>query len=150
MDHVVMVSAAAAIDVLLVEDDAGDALITLEAFEHHKVFNRLHVVRDGVDALAFLRHEGGFADAPRPDLILLDLSLPRLDGHGLLDAIKRDQDLRRIPVVVLTTSEAEEDVRRSYELHANAYVTKPVDFDAFVRAIRQIDDFFITVVARSE
>lgn len=150
MDHVMMVSAAAAIDVLLVEDDAGDALITLEAFEHHKVFNRLHVVRDGVDALAFLRREGGFADAPRPDLILLDLNLPRLDGHGLLDAIKRDQDLRRIPVVVLTTSEAEEDVLRSYELHANAYVTKPVDFDAFVRAIRQIDDFFITVVARPE
>ncbi|MFD9737917.1 response regulator [Umezawaea sp. NPDC059074] len=143
-----MVSAASAIDVLLVEDDAGDALITEEAFEHHKVFNRLHVVRDGVRALAFLRHEGEYADAPRPGLILLDLSLPRLDGHEVLAAIKQDADLRRIPVVVLTTSEAEEDVLRSYQLHANAYVTKPVDFDAFVGAIRQIDDFFITVVAR--
>jgi CheY-like chemotaxis protein len=150
MDPAVMVSAASAIDVLLIEDDAGDALITLEAFEHHKVFNRLHVVRDGVEALAYLRNEGGFADAPRPGLILLDLNLPRLDGHGVLDVIKRDEDLRRIPVVVLTTSESEEDVLRSYQLHANAYVTKPVDFDAFVRAIRQIDDFFITVVARSE
>jgi CheY-like chemotaxis protein len=150
MDHAVMVSAASAIDVLLIEDDAGDALITLEAFEHHKVFNRLHVVRDGVEALAYLRNEDGFADAPRPGLILLDLNLPRMDGHGVLDAIKQDEDLRRIPVVMLTTSHAEEDVLRSYQLHANAYVTKPVDFDAFVRAIRQIDDFFITVVARTE
>jgi len=143
-----MVSAASAVDVLLVEDDAGDALITEEAFEHHKVFNRLHVVRDGVQALAFLRHEGEYADAPRPGLILLDLTLPRLDGHEVLEVIKQDADLRRIPVVVLTTSEAEEDVLRSYQLHANAYVTKPVDFDAFVGAIRHIDDFFITVVAR--
>jgi len=143
-----MVSAASAVDVLLVEDDAGDALITEEAFEHHKVFNRLHVVRDGVQALAFLRHEGEYADAPRPGLILLDLNLPRLDGHEVLEVIKQDADLRRIPVVVLTTSEAEEDVLRSYQLHANAYVTKPVDFDAFVGAIRHIDDFFITVVAR--
>jgi CheY-like chemotaxis protein len=150
MDHAVMVSAASAIDVLLVEDDAGDALITLEAFEHHKVFNRLHVVRDGVEALAYLRNEDGYADAPRPGLILLDLSLPRLDGHGLLDVIKQDEDLRSIPVVVLTTSESEGDVLRSYQLRANAYVTKPVDFDAFVTAIRQIDDFFITVVARPE
>ncbi len=143
-----MVSAASAIDVLLVEDDAGDALITEEAFEHHKVFNRLHQVRDGVQALAFLRNEGEFADAPRPGLILLDLNLPRMDGHEVLAVIKEDADLRRIPVVVLTTSGAEEDVLRSYQLHANAFVTKPVDFDAFVSAIRQIDDFFITVVAR--
>jgi CheY-like chemotaxis protein len=150
MDHSVMVSAASAIDVLLVEDDAGDALITLEAFERHKVVNRLHVVRDGIEALAFLRNEAGFADAPRPDLILLDLNLPRMDGLEVLAAIKRDEDLRRIPVVVLTTSESEEDILHSYELHANAYVTKPVDFDAFVRAIRQIDDFFITVITRSE
>jgi CheY-like chemotaxis protein len=133
-----------------VEDDAGDALITLEAFERHKVVNRLHVVRDGIEALAFLRNEAGFADAPRPDLILLDLNLPRMDGLEVLAAIKRDEDLRRIPVVVLTTSESEEDILHSYELHANAYVTKPVDFDAFVRAIRQIDDFFITVITRSE
>ncbi|MEO6087981.1 MAG: response regulator [Umezawaea sp.] len=145
-----MVSAAPAIDVLLVEDDAGDALITLEAFEHHKVFNRLHRVRDGVEALAFLRNEGQFTDAPRPGLILLDLNLPRMSGHEVLAAVKQDDTLRRIPIVVLTTSESEEDVLRSYDLHANAYVTKPVDFDAFVRAIRQIDDFFITVVARSD
>jgi CheY-like chemotaxis protein len=148
MDHAVMVSAASAIDVLLVEDDAGDALITEEAFEHHKVFNRLHRVRDGVEALEFLRHEGEYADAPRPGLILLDLNLPRMDGHEVLAEIKEDADLRRIPVVVLTTSGADEDVLRSYQLHANAYVTKPVGFDAFVAAIRQIDDFFITVVAR--
>ncbi|HWO66095.1 MAG TPA: response regulator [Umezawaea sp.] len=143
-----MVSAASAIDVLLVEDDEGDALITVEAFEHHKVFNRLHRVRDGVEALEFLRREGEHADAPRPGLILLDLNLPRMDGHEALAVIKRDADLRTIPVVVLTTSGAEEDVLLSYQLHANAYVTKPVDFDAFVTAIRQIDDFFITVVAR--
>jgi len=143
-----MVSATSAIDVLLIEDDEGDALITVEAFEHHKVFNRLHRVRDGVEALEFLRREGEYADAPRPDLILLDLNLPRMDGHEALAAIKRDADLRTIPVVVLTTSGAEEDVLLSYQLHANAYVTKPVDFDAFVTAIRQIDDFFITVVAR--
>jgi len=143
-----MVSAASAIDVLLVEDDEGDALITEEAFEHHKVFNRLHRVRDGVEALEFLRREGRHADAPRPGLILLDLNLPRMDGHEALAAIKGDADLRRIPVVVLTTSGADEDVLLSYELHANAYVTKPVDFDAFVAAIRQIDDFFISIVAR--
>ena len=143
-----MVSAASAIDVLLVEDDEGDALITEEAFERHKVVNRLHRVRDGVEALEFLRREGRHADAPRPGLILLDLNLPRMDGHEALAAIKGDADLRRIPVVVLTTSGADEDVLLSYELHANAYVTKPVDFDAFVGAIRHIDDFFITVVAR--
>ncbi|MCS7477413.1 response regulator [Umezawaea endophytica] len=143
-----MVSAASAIDVLLVEDDAGDALITVEAFERHKVANRLHRVRDGVEALEFLRHEGVHAEAPRPDLILLDLNLPRMNGHEVLAEIKEDEDLRRIPVVVLTTSGADEDVLRSYQLHANAYVTKPVDFDAFVAAVRQIDDFFITVIAR--
>ncbi|PRY37878.1 two-component system response regulator [Umezawaea tangerina] len=148
LDRAVTVPAASAIDVLLVEDDAGDALITVEAFERHKVVNRLHVVRDGVDALAFLRREGDHADAPRPDLVLLDLNLPRMGGHDLLAVLKADEDLRRIPVVVLTTSGADEDVLRSYQLHANAYVTKPVDFDAFVTAIRQIDDFFITVVAR--
>ncbi|WNV88418.1 response regulator [Umezawaea sp. Da 62-37] len=137
-----------AIDVLLVEDDEGDVLITVEAFERHKVVNRLHAVRDGVEALAFLRREGANTAAPRPDLILLDLNLPRMGGHELLAVLKTDEDLRRIPVVVLTTSGADEDVLRSYQLHANAYVTKPVDFDAFVTAIRQIDDFFITVVAR--
>jgi CheY-like chemotaxis protein len=134
------------IEVLLVEDDEGDVLMTREALAEGKVLNRLHVVGDGVEALAFVRQEGSHADARRPDLILLDLNLPKKDGRQVLEEIKSDPDLRRIPVVVLTTSEAEEDVLRSYELYANAYVTKPVDFDRFVEVIRQIDDFFISVV----
>lgn len=134
------------IDVLLVEDDPGDALMTQEAFEHHKIRNKLHVVKDGVEALAFLRREGVFADAPRPGLILLDLNLPRKDGREVLAEVKADAELRSIPVVVLTTSDAEEDILRSYRLHANAYVTKPVDFDRFIEVVRQIDDFFVTVV----
>ena len=134
------------IDVLLVEDDPGDALMTQEAFEHHKIRNTLHVVKDGVEALAFLRREGEFADAPRPGLILLDLNLPRKDGREVLAEVKADAELRHIPVVVLTTSDAEEDILRSYDLHANAYVTKPVDFERFVEVVRQIDDFFVTVV----
>jgi len=134
------------IELLLVEDDPGDVLMTTEALEESKLLTSLHVVRDGEDAVAFLRQEGTHADAPRPDLILLDLNLPRLDGREVLAIIKADPDLRRIPVVVLTTSEAEEDVLRSYDLHANAYVTKPVDFEAFCGAIRQIDEFFLSVV----
>lgn len=134
------------IDVLLVEDDPGDALMTQEAFEHHKIRNTLHVVKDGVEALAFLRREGEYADAPRPGLILLDLNLPRKDGREVLAEVKADADLRHIPVVVLTTSDAEEDILRSYSLHANAYVTKPVDFERFIEVVRQIDDFFVTVV----
>ena len=134
------------IDVLLVEDDPGDVLLTQEAFEHNKVRNKLHVVNDGEQALAFLRREGDYAGAPRPDLILLDLNLPRKDGREVLEEIKDDPELRAIPVVVLTTSEAEEDILRSYRLHANAYVSKPVDFDQFIRVVRQIDDFFVTVV----
>lgn len=134
------------IDVLLVEDDPGDALMTQEAFEHHKIRNQLHVVRDGVEALEFLRREGQYEDAPRPGLILLDLNLPKMDGREVLAEIKADEALRPIPVVVLTTSEAEEDILRSYNLHANAYVTKPVDFDRFIEVVRQIDDFFVTVV----
>jgi CheY-like chemotaxis protein len=134
------------INVLLVEDDPGDVLITKEAFAENKVRNQLSVVSDGVNALQFLRREGGYADAPRPDLILLDLNLPRMDGHEVLAKIKSDSDLQRIPVVVLTTSDAEEDVLRSYDLHANAYVTKPVDFERFLGVVRQIDDFFVTVV----
>ena len=120
----------AVIDVLLVEDDPGDVLMTREAFEEHKLRNNLHVVNDGVEAVEFLRREGRYADAPRPGLILLDLNLPRKDGREVLAEIKADESLRAIPVVVLTTSEAEEDVLRSYDLHANAYVTKPVDFGA--------------------
>jgi CheY-like chemotaxis protein len=134
------------IDVLLVEDDDGDVLMTREAFEHHKIRNHLHVVQDGEEALQFLRREGPYADAPKPGLILLDLNLPKRDGREVLAELKADPELRVIPVVVLTTSEAEEDILRSYTLHANAYVSKPVDFDRFIDVIRQIDDFFVTVV----
>jgi CheY-like chemotaxis protein len=134
------------IQVLLVEDDPGDVLITQEAFEENKVRNQLNVVNDGVKALAYLRREDDYADALRPDLILLDLNLPRMGGHEVLEQIKSDTDLQRIPVVVLTTSDAEEDVLRSYNLHANAYVTKPVDFERFLKVVRQIDDFFVSVV----
>jgi CheY-like chemotaxis protein len=134
------------VDVLLVEDDPGDVLMTQEAFADHKVHNRLHVVSDGVEAMAFLRKEGSYADAITPDLILLDLNLPKMDGREVLAAIKKDETLRSIPVVILTTSEAEEDVLRSYSLHANAYVTKPVDFERFIDVVRRIDDFFVTVV----
>lgn len=135
-----------AIDVLLVEDDPGDVLMTREAFKDNKLANRLSVVPDGIDAMAFLRKEDQFAGSPTPDLVLLDLNLPRMDGREVLAAMKSDPELRRIPVVVLTTSEAEEDVLRSYSLHANAYVTKPVDFHRFIEVVRQIDDFFVSVV----
>jgi CheY-like chemotaxis protein len=134
------------IDVLVVEDDAGDTLMIREAFDHNKVHNSLAAVTDGVEAMRYLRKEGEYADAPRPDLILLDLNLPRMDGREVLAEIKQDESLAMIPVVVLTTSAAEEDVLRSYKLHANAYVTKPVDFDRFIEVVRQIDDFFVTVV----
>jgi CheY-like chemotaxis protein len=134
------------IEVLLVEDDPGDVLMTQEAFEEHKLRNRLMVVSDGAEALAYLRREGAHADAVRPDLILLDLNLPRRDGREVLEEIKKDDDLGRIPVVVLTTSAADEDILRSYQLHANAYVTKPVDFERFISIIRQIDEFFVSVV----
>jgi CheY-like chemotaxis protein len=134
------------IQVLLVEDDPGDVLMTREAFQDYKVHNQLHVVNDGEQAMAFLRQEGEYAGLPRPDLVLLDLNLPRMDGREVLQAIKSDPELSSIPVVVLTTSEAEDDVLRSYSLHANAYVTKPVDFERFIDVVRQIDDFFVTVV----
>lgn len=135
-----------AIEVLLVEDDPGDVLMTREAFEEHKLRNNLHVVSDGVEALSFLRQEGEYAEVPQPDLVLLDLNLPRMDGREVLAEIKADPQLRRTPVVVLTTSEAEEDVLRSYDLHANAYVAKPVDFERFIDVVRRIDSFFVTVV----
>ncbi|MGA5323920.1 response regulator [Streptomyces seoulensis] len=137
---------ATPIDVLLVEDDPGDELMTREAFEDNKIGNTLHVVRDGEEALDFLYRRGDHTGAPRPDLILLDLNLPKYDGRQVLERIKSDQDLADIPVVVLTTSAAEEDILRSYKLHANAYVTKPVDLDQFIAAVRQIDDFFVQVV----
>ena len=130
------------ISVLLVEDDPGDVVLIEEAFEHNKLPNTLKIVGDGVEAMDYLRD----ADADRPDLVLLDLNLPRKDGREVLAEIKSDPALRSIPVVVLTTSKAEEDILRSYDLHANAYVTKPVDFDRFIEVVRQIDEFFVTVV----
>ncbi|MDA4106752.1 response regulator [Mycolicibacterium holsaticum] len=135
-----------AIDVLLIEDDPGDELITREAFEHNKIKNNLHVAHDGEEGLNFLYRRAPYQDVPRPDLILLDLNLPKYDGRQLLQTIKSDPDLSHIPVVILTTSSAEEDILRSYKLHANAYVTKPVDLDQFMNAVRQIDEFFVQVV----
>jgi two-component system response regulator len=134
------------IEILLVEDDPGDVLMTQEAFADHKLANNLHVVTNGEEALLFLRKQGEYADKPTPDLVLLDLNLPRRDGREVLAEVKGDPLLRRLPVVVLTTSDAEEDVLRSYDLHANAYVQKPVDFTNFVEAVRAIDEFFISVV----
>ena len=141
-----MTESVTAIEVLLVEDDPGDVLMTREAFEEHGIGNRLHVVPDGVEALAYVRREEPYPHAVRPDLILLDLNLPRRDGREVLGEIKNDESLRHIPVVVLTTSQLDEDILRSYQLHANAYVTKPVDFDRFIKAVRQIDEFFVSVV----
>jgi CheY-like chemotaxis protein len=134
------------VHVLLVEDDPGDVLMTREAFEHHKIRNPLSVVTDGAAAIDYLRRRGEYADAVRPGLILLDLNLPKVDGREVLAEIKADPDLRSIPVVVLTTSNAEEDILRSYHTYANAYVTKPVDFTRFMDVVRQIDHFFVSVV----
>jgi CheY-like chemotaxis protein len=134
------------IEVLLVEDDPGDVLLTREAFADNKVKNNFNVVSDGEQAIEYLLRRGEYAGARRPDLVLLDLNLPRKDGREVLREIKDDPELRAIPVVVLTTSKAEEDILHSYDLHANAYVTKPVDFDRFISIVRQIDDFFVTVV----
>ena len=134
------------IAVLLVEDDPGDVLMTREAFEEYKMRNTLHVVSDGVEALAYLRREGDFANTVRPDLILLDLNLPRKDGREVLAEIKADPKLHTIPIVVLTTSRAEQDVLRSYELHANCYITKPVDMDRFVDIVKLLEEFWFTIV----
>ena len=134
------------INILLVEDNPGDVRLTIEALREGKVHNHLSVARDGVEALAFLRQEAPFADAPRPDVILLDLNLPKKDGREVLAEIKADEQLRRIPVVVLTTSKAEEDILRSYALHANCYVTKPVDLEQFITVVRSIEDFWFSIV----
>lgn len=134
------------IEILLVEDNPGDVRLTREALKEGKVRNNLHVASDGVEALAFLRREGHGADAPRPDLILLDLNLPRMDGRELLEEIKQDDALRSIPVVILTTSRDEEDILRTYDLHANCYITKPVDLDQFISVVRSIEDFWLTIV----
>jgi len=137
---------ASLISVLLVDDDPGDVLLVREAFEDHKVGNLLSVVSDGVEAMEYVRGQGSYSQAVRPDLILLDLNLPRKSGIEVLEEIKTDPSLSMIPVVVLTTSEAEEDIVRAYKLHANAYITKPVDFEQFTRIVHQIDDFFIGLV----
>jgi CheY-like chemotaxis protein len=130
------------LNVLLVEDDPGDVLIAREAMAAGHLSTTLEVVTDGVEAIAYLRRENGFKDARRPDLILLDLNLPRMSGHEVLAEVKKDPVLRRIPVVVLTTSQAHEDIARSYDLHASVHVSKPVDFDDFASVVKQIDDFF--------
>ena len=137
------------LEVLLVEDDPGDIVIAEEALRAGKVASNLHVVNDGVEALQFLRQEGAHEGAPRPDLILLDLNLPKMGGHEVLEHVKHDPHLRRIPIVVLTTSQAGEDIVRSYDLYANAYVSKPVDFDDFAEVVKQIDEFFATVARLS-
>ena len=135
-----------AVEILLVEDNPGDVRLTIEALKEAKVHNRLSVVSDGVEALAFLRNEGPYADAPRPDLILLDLNLPRKDGREVLAEVKSDPDLKLIPVVVLTTSRAEKDLFQAYESHANCYITKPVDFQQFLVVIKSIEGFWLSIV----
>jgi CheY-like chemotaxis protein len=134
------------VEILLVEDNPGDARLTTEALKEAKVRNKLTHLADGVEALAFLRREGKYANTERPDLILLDLNLPRKDGREVLAEIKADEQLKRIPVVILTTSQAEEDILRAYNLNANCYVTKPVDLDQFIKVVRTIKDFWLTIV----
>ena len=134
------------IEILLVEDSPSDADLAMETLGESKVLNNLHVVEDGVEALAFLRREGAHANAPRPDVILLDLNLPKKSGLEVLTEIKSDPQLMRIPVVILTTSAAEEDILKSYSLHANCYITKPVDFEQFTKVVRLIEDFWLAVV----
>ena len=135
-----------AIDILLVEDNPGDVRLTREALKEGKVLNTLHVVGDGIEALAFLRHEGQYAMAAHPDIILLDLNLPRMDGRELLADVKSDPNLRRIPVVILTTSKDEEDIIRTYDLHANCYITKPVDLGKFMEVVKSVEEFWLTIV----
>ena len=134
------------VEILLVEDNPGDYRLTKEALKEGKVYNNLYWVKDGVEAIEFLKQRGPHASAPRPDIILLDLNLPKKDGREVLSEIKGDDNLRAIPVVILTTSKAEEDVLRSYDLHANCYVTKPVDLDKFIVVVQSIDRFWLTVV----
>lgn len=134
-----------AIEILMVEDNPGDARLTMEGFKGAAVAHNLSVVEDGVEAMAHLHREGKYADARRPDLILLDINLPRMDGREVLSAIKSDDDLRRIPVVVLTTSDAEEDILRMYNLHANCYLTKPLDLEKFIEVVRSIEHFWLNV-----
>lgn len=134
------------IEILLVEDSPGDVRLTQEVLKEAKVCNQLHVVGDGAEAMTFLRREGKYANSSRPDLILLDLNLPKKDGREVLGEIKSDENLRRIPVVILTISKSEEDVLKSYNLHANCYITKPVDLDQFLKVVKSIEDFWLTIV----
>jgi len=134
------------VDILLVEDNPGDVRLTREALREAKFRNELYVAEDGVEAIAFLRREGQYADAVRPHLILLDLNLPRKDGREVLAEIKEDPDLKRIPVVVLTTSQAEADIIKAYNLHANCYINKPVDLDQFLTVVKSIEDFWLAIV----
>jgi CheY-like chemotaxis protein len=137
-------------DILLVEDNPGDVRLTQEALKENQLHNNLHVTRNGVEAMAFLRQEGEYADAPRPGLVLLDLNLPRKDGREVLAEIKSDAALKRIPVVILTTSQAEEDILKTYDLHANCYITKPVNLDQFIQVIQSIKDFWLATVELPE
>jgi chemotaxis family two-component system response regulator Rcp1 len=134
------------IEILMVEDNPGDIRLTMEALKEGKVRNHLHTVGDGEEALAFLHRKGKYAKSPRPDLILLDLNLPKKTGREVLEEIKEDPDLKRIPVVILTVSEAEQDILKSYNLHANCYITKPVDLERFIEVVKSIEDFWLTVV----
>ncbi len=134
------------VDILLVEDNPGDVRLTREALKEAKVRNELHVATDGVEALAFLRREGPYKKAVRPNLVLLDLNLPRKNGREVLAEMKEDTDLRRIPVVILTTSQAEQDIIKAYDLHVNCYINKPVDLDRFLQVVRSIEDFWLTLV----
>jgi chemotaxis family two-component system response regulator Rcp1 len=134
------------VDILLVEDNEGDARLAKEAMRDSKIRNILHHVADGEEAMAFLRKEGKHAEAPRPDLILLDLNLPKKDGRQVLAEIKADEDLKRIPVVILTVSGAEEDILKAYNLHANCYITKPIDLGQFIKVVRSVEDFWLTIV----
>ena len=134
------------IEILLVEDNPGDVRLTQEALKEGKILNNLNIAKDGVEAISFLRRKGEYENTARPDLILLDLNLPKKDGREVLLEIKEDEELRRIPVVVLTTSKAEEDIIRTYNCHANCYITKPVDFDQFINVVKSIENFWLTVV----
>ena len=134
------------VEILLAEDNPGDVKLTRKALEEGRLANNLHVTTDGVETMAYLRGEGDYVDTPRPDLVLLDLNMPRKDGREVLEEIKESEDLRRIPVVILTSSEAEEDVIKSYECHANAYLTKPVDFDGFLDVVGSLEEFWLQVV----
>ncbi|BCR04211.1 two-component system response regulator [Desulfuromonas versatilis] len=134
------------IEILLVEDNPGDIRLTQEALKEAKIFNNLHVARDGEEALAFLKRTAPFLQAPRPDIILLDLNLPKLDGREVLGEIKQDPQLRSIPVVILTTSDAEEDILKAYDLHANCYINKPVDLQKFMEIVKQIEAFWFSIV----